>query len=316
MNGRINEKALRVNKKSLGSRIMRHWQLYLLVLLPVSLLLIFSYGPMYGIIIAFKDYRAKLGILGSPWTNPWYKYFTHFFNSYYFERLLRNTLLLSVYSLVVSTPMAIFLAIVINECVHKRFAKTVQTITYAPHFISTVIMVSIIMLILSPRNGVVNLARRAVGLSQIDFMGQPNFFRHIFVWSGIWQNTGYSSVIYLAALAGVDPSLHEAATVDGANRFQRVWHIDLSSIRGTIAILLILGVGSIMSVGYEKVLLMQNDLNKNVSDIISTYSYEIGLINRNYSLSTAIGLFNSVINLILLTSVNWISRKLTETSLF
>lgn len=304
-----------LSKHQLWLRIKRHWQLYLIILVPFSMVIVFNYLPMYGITLAFKNFREIDGIIGSPWVNPIFKHFQTFFNSYYFGRLISNTLILSLYSLVAGFPFAIILAILINECRKKKFAKTVQMITYAPYFISTVVMVSIILLMFSQRTGIVNHMIASLGGKRINFMAAPKYFRHLYVWSGVWQGTGFSSVIYIAALAGVDSSLHEAAIVDGANRFQRVWHVDLPGIRPTIIILLILSTGSILSVGYEKVLLMQNSSNSVVSDIISTFVYQMGLINKDYGLSTAIGLFNSVINLILLLSVNFISRKYSDTSL-
>lgn len=313
--GRTKHAEFVVSRRSLGQRIMRHWQLYLIILIPAALLILFSYVPMYGIILAFKNYKVRLGITGSPWLNPPFKNFTKFFYSYYFVRLLKNTLMISIYQLLAGFPIAILLALMINECRRKKFAKMVQMVTYAPYFISTVVLVSMILLVLSPKTGVVSMMVRAFGGTPVDLMSKPEYFRHIYVWSGIWQGTGFSSVIYIAALAGVDPSLHEAATVDGANRFRRVWHVDLPGIRSTIIILLILSVGSVMSVGYEKVLLMQNNLNRSASDIISTYVYSVGLLDKNYGLSTAVGIFNSVVNIILLGFVNTLSRKLTDTSL-
>ena len=269
---------------------------------------------MYGIIIAFKDFTATQGIFGSPWAGM--KYFNQFFNSYQFVRLLSNTLILSVYGLIAGFPIPILLALSLNECKNVRFKKAVQMVTYAPYFISTVVLVSIMSLMLAPRTGLVNHLITALGGTEINFMGEPTLFRHLYVWSGVWQSMGFSSVIYIAALAGIDPTLHEAAVIDGASKIKRIWHIDLPGIAPTIIINLILNTGSIMSIGYEKVLLMQNSLNMSKSDIIATYVYRIGLEDRQYSLSTAVNLFNSVINCILLVVVNQIARKFSETSLW
>lgn len=294
--------------------VKKHWQLYIVFAVPLAFLICFSYIPMYGILIAFKDFTAVEGIFGSPWAGL--KYFKMFFNSYQFTRLLGNTLILSIYGLIAGFPIPIILALSLNECKNIRFKKAVQMVTYAPYFISTVVLVSIMSLMLAPKTGLVNNILSAIGLEQINFMGEPTLFRHLYVWSGVWQGTGFSAVIYIAALAGIDPTLHEAAVIDGASKLKRIWHIDLPGIAPTIIITLILNTGSIMSIGYEKVLLMQNSLNMSRSDIIATYVYRIGLEDRQYSLSTAVNLFNSVINCILLVTVNQIARKVSETSLW
>ena len=296
-------------------RLSRHWQLYLVLLIPVALLIIFSYGPMYGVQIAFKDFKVRQGIWGSKWVGM--KHFENFWGTYSFKRLITNTLTLSVYSLVAGFPIPILLALMLNECGNLKYKKAVQMITYAPHFISTVVMCSIILLVVtSANNGILNNMLAALGATErVDFITKPNYFAHIYVWSGVWQSMGYGSIIYIAALAGIDPSLHEAAMVDGASKIKRIWHIDLPGIMPTITILLILNVGSLMNVGYEKVLLLQNDLNMSASDIIATYVYRQGLEGAQYSFSAAVGLFNSVVNTILLVSVNFITKKLGETSL-
>ena len=297
-------------------RLSRHWQLYLVLLIPVALLIIFSYGPMYGVQIAFKDFKVRQGIWGSKWVGM--KHFENFWGTYSFKRLITNTLTLSVYSLVAGFPIPILLALMLNECGNLKYKKAVQMITYAPHFISTVVMCSIILLVVtSANNGILNNMLAALGATErVDFITKPNYIAHIYVWSGVWQSMGYGSIIYIAALAGIDPSLHEAAMVDGASKIKRIWHIDLPGIMPTITILLILNVGSLMNVGYEKVLLLQNDLNMSASDIIATYVYRQGLEGAQYSFSAAVGLFNSVVNTILLVSVNFITKKLGETSLF
>lgn len=299
---------------SIGKRIKRHWQLYLVFLVPLVLVICFSYVPMYGIIIAFKDYMANKGIWGSDWIGL--KHFTSFFGSYNFSRLLGNTLGISAYSIIAGFPIPILLAIALNECRNVRYKKTVQMVTYAPYFISTVVLVSMLTLILAPKTGLVNNFLAALNMERIDFIAVPSMFKSIYVWSGVWQGMGFSAIIYIAALSGIDPSLHEAAVVDGATKLKRIWHIDLPGIMPTIIITLILSTGSIMNVGYEKVFLMQNPANMPTSDVISTYVYRIGLINSQYSLSTAVGLFNSVVNLILLVTVNAIARKVGDTSLW
>ncbi len=300
-------------KEALRS-IKIHWQLYLLFFIPLSLILIFSYGPMYGVIIAFKDYVASKGIWGSPWAGL--KHFENFIGSYQFYRLISNTLGISLYTLAAGFPIPILFAIMLNESTLTRFKKSLQMVSYAPYFISTVVMVSIVMMFLSPRTGIINNIIDLLGGTRIDFMGKAEYFKSLYVWSGIWQTMGYNSVIYIAALAGIDPSLHEAARTDGASKLQKIWHIDLPGIFPTIMILLILNCGQLMNIGYEKIFLMQNSLNLGASDVISTFVYRIGLVNSQYSFSTAVGLFNSVINALLLVIVNKIAKKYSETSLW
>ena len=268
-------------------RIMRHWQLYIILLIPVVLVAIFSYGPMYGLQIAFKDYIPSYGIEGSKWVG--FKHFINFINSHQFSRLIGNTITISLYSLIAGFPIPIILALALNECTSTKFKKAVQMITYAPHFISTVVMVGIILLILSPSSGIINQFIQLFGGKPIDFMAKPEWFKSIYVWSGVWQGMGYSSIIYIAALAGIDPTLHEAAIVDGASRWQRIWHVNIPGILPTVTILLIMNFGSIMSVGYEKILLMQNSLNMAKSDVISTFVYRMGLESAQYSFSAAVG---------------------------
>jgi putative aldouronate transport system permease protein len=285
-----------------------------MMLLPMAVIFIFSYGPMFGVQIAFKDFRARSGIWGSPWVG--FVHFKNFFNSYQFGRILSNTLGISLYGLLAGFPIPIILAILVNESAHKGFKKGVQLITFAPHFISTVVMTNMILMFLSVYGGPLNNLVAALGGERIDFMARPEYFKSIFVWSNVWQGMGYSSVIYIAALSSIDPALYEAATIDGANKFQKILNIDLPSIAPTIVILLILNCGQIMNVGYEKILLMQNSLNISASDVISTYVYRVGLEQAQYSFSAAVGLFNSVINTILLITVNQAARKLGETSLW
>ena len=294
--------------------VKRHWQLYFIFLLPLLSVIIFSYMPMYGLQIAFKNYVVTDGIWGSRWVGL--EHFTAFFTSHQFPRLMRNTIGISLYSLIAGFPVPIFFAILINECVFTKFKKGVQMVSYAPHFISTVVMVSMVIMFLNPRNGLIGRALAEFTGQRIDYMASAPHFWHIFVWSGIWQGMGFSAVIYIAALSGVDSSLHEAAKVDGAIKLQKIWHIDLPCIAPTIVILLILNFGSIMNVGFERVFLMQNQLNLSNSDVISTYVYRMGLERAQYSFSASVGLFNSVINAGMLLLVNQIAKKLGETSLW
>lgn len=300
----------RLAKRSLK----RHWQLYLLILPPVLYFIIFKYIPISNAVIAFKEYNVVQGIWGSEWVG--FANFKSFFSNPVFWTLLQNTFFLSLYSIVVGFPIPIILSLCLNEIRQGFFKRTVQMVTYAPYFISTVVMVSMIILLLSPRLGIINQGINVFGISSIDFLGNPDMFRHIYVWSDIWQTAGYSAVIYLAALAGIDPTLYEAAKVDGASRFQKIIHVDLPGIMPTAAIILVLGVGNIMAVGFEKAYLLQNPLNLSNSEIISTYVYKTGLLNADYSLATAVGLTNSVINLILLLMVNSFIKRISGNGLW
>ena len=299
-----------------SKRIHRNWQLYLMLIPVIAFFAIFCYGPMYGITLAFKDYKVLKGIMASPWCDPWFKYFKQFFESPYFSRVLGNTVYLSLLSLFLGFPMPILLALSLNEVKSIRYKKFVQNVTYAPHFLSVLVLVGIIKSFTNSDYGIVNLIIKRMGGEPYNWMQKASLFRGLYIGSGIWQNVGWDSIIYIAALAGIDPALHEAAMIDGANRVQRVWHINIPGIMPTMVILLILNSGHIMNVGFEKVFLMQNDLNLSVSDVISTYSYRIGLESAQYSLSTAISLFNSLVNCLLLLIVNTISRKVSETSLW
>ena len=271
---------------------------------------------MFGVQIAFKNFVATKGIWGSPWVG--FAHFIRFFSSYQSWRVILNTLAISIYSLIAGFPVPIILALCLNYTQNKTFRKTVQMVTYAPYFISTVVLVGMIMQVLSLRSGAINAIIKSLGGQPINFMGDPDFFRSIYVISGIWQGAGYASIIYLAALSSVNPELHESAVMDGANKFHRLWYIDIPSIMPTTVILLILNCGSILSVGFEKILLLQNPLNLRVSEVISTYVYKVGLASTipMYSYSTAIGLFTSLIGLILLNIVNRISRNVSDTSLW
>lgn len=300
--------------KTALKKMRRHWQFYLLILIPLSMLLIFKYYPMYGAQLAFKEFNVIKGVTGSPWAG--FKHFQYFFEGPYFWMILKNTLGISLYSLLVGFPIPILLALALNEVGRASFKKYVQLITYAPHFISTVIVVSMISLLLGYQVGVINNILEALGFGRINFLGEPAYFKSLVVWSDIWQGAGYGAIIYLAALAGIDPTLYEAAKVDGANRFQKIIHVDLPGILPTIIILLILSLGGIMNVGFEKVYLLQNPMNTDSSEVIATYVYKVGLLNSNMSFSTAVGLFNSVVNAILLLIVNAISRRVTNNSLW
>jgi len=301
------------NKQKLSTRIWRHRGFYLMLLPAVVYVIIFCYAPMYGIQIAFKDYKMSLGFSGSRWVG--FQHFKSFFNSYNFWPLLRNTLVLSLYQLAVGFPIPILVALIINE-LKGGYKKTVQTVLYAPHFISTVVLVGMMNVMFSMSVGSVNTILEALGHERIYFLGSPKYFRHLYVWSGVWQTMGWNAIIYIAALSGVDPGLHEAAAIDGATRLQRIRHINIPTIMPTIMITLILRIGSLLSVGYEKVYLLQTDLNVDVAEVISTYVYKRGIINTNYSFSTAIGLFNNVINVTLLILANQISKKVSKSSLF
>ena len=306
-----------VRRQSLPRRIRKNWQLYLFLLVPVAYILIFAYVPMAGLQLAFKKFTASGGIWGSPWVGM--QQFQKFFSSYQFERVIKNTLTLSLYGLAAGFPFPILLALVLNSLRSDRYRKAAQTITYLPYFISTVVLVGILVQVLNPRVGLVaNISRAVSGGDPPNLMSNPSAFPHLYVWSGVWQSMGYNSIIYIAALAGVDPNLHEAAQIDGASRFQRVLHIDLPAILPTAAILLILSAGQLMNVGFEKVFLMQNNMNVSASEVISTYVYKVGLAAAitDFSYATAIGLFNSVINMILMLVVNFASKRLNGNSLF
>lgn len=296
-------------------RISRCWGLYLMLMPALILLICFSYRPMYGVLIAFKDFKASQGIMGSKWADPWNKYFLKYFNSYQFKATLVNTLTITLYSLAVF-PVPIILALGINQIHHQTFKKVFQTVTYMPHFISTVVVVGLMTLLLSPGSGLYGSICKLLGIEAVNYMGKASAFKHLYVWTDVWQHAGWDSVIYLAALSGVDPSLYEAATVDGATTMQKIVHVDIPMILPTAVTMLILRVGGIMNLGFEKVYLMQNDLNMSASEVISTYVYKIGVINTQYSYSAAINLFSTIVNFTLLILVNQISKRLSETSLW
>lgn len=303
-----------MNLMSYIKKNRRYKQLYLLAIVPFLFVLIFSYIPMGGILLAFKDYSLRKGILGSPWAGL--KYFQQLFTIPIFPTILKNTIVLSLESMIFSFPFPIILALAFNEIRNARLKKTLQTISFAPYFISTVVVVSILFQMFSFRYGVINVIVNKLGFESVNFIGSSGFFKPSYIISGIWQGAGYSSILYIAALAGVDISLYEAASIDGASRLQRVLHVDLPCITPTIVITLILSVGNILSIGFEKAYLLQNPVNYEVSEIIATYVYKTGIEQAQFSFSTAVGLFNAVVNCIMLITVNKIAGKISETSLF
>ena len=296
----------------------RYWQLYLFLLLPLAYIIIFDYIPMLGVQIAFKKFNYNGGIWGSPWVGL--VNFQKFFNSYVFSRVIGNTIRISLYSLIAGFPFPIIFALCLNTIEQRRYKKFIQTVTYMPHFISVVVIVGILMQFFHPLNGIYGVVAKSItGKMAVDLFGKPDAFPHLYVWSGIWQNFGWSSIIYVAALTSVPEELYEAARIDGASRFQMVLHVDLPALAPTITILLILRFGSIMSVGFEKAFLMQNSLNLRTSEFISTYVYKQGLAAggpTDFSYAAAIGFFNSLVNLFMIILVNKITKKLSETSLW
>ena len=277
-------------------------------------IVIFKYWPMYGAQIAFRDYNPADGFAGSPWVGL--EHFVRFINSFQFERLLANTLTLNALGLLIAFPVPIILALIVNQLQSERFKKFTQTVLYSPSFISVVVVVGMIHLLFSPRSGIVNNAIVAFGGDPIFFMGSPDWFRPLYIGSDIWQTAGFSMIVYLAALTAIDPALHEAARVDGANKWQRIRHIDIPGIMPVITILFILAIGNLFNLGFEKVLLMQTDLNLPTSEVIQTYVYKAGLQQAQFSYSAAIGLFNSLINLVLLLTFNWVATRAGQSSLW
>ncbi|NSW90553.1 MAG: sugar ABC transporter permease [Firmicutes bacterium] len=300
-------------KKTL-KKILQRYELYLFILPATLYFAIFNYAPMYGVQLAFKDFVATKGIWGSPWVGL--KNLNLFFESYYFWTLIKNTVGISIYSLVAGFPFPIILALLLNEVRNVKYRKFVQTVTYAPHFISTVVLVGMVLIYLNPQYGIINKFIELLGFEPVDFINKPGYFKSIYVWSGVWQGTGFGSVIYFATLSSVDHEQHEAAIIDGATRLQRIIHINIPVLIPTATIILILSMGGIMSVGFEKVFLLQTPLNLDASEVISTYVYKVGLLQAKYGFSSAVGMFNSVINCILLVIVNAIARKFAEISLW
>lgn len=303
-----------VKKQSFKAYMKGYYDLYLLLLPAILYTAVFLYIPMYGVLMAFQDYSPVKGIMGSNFVGL--KHFKKFFSTYMAKQIISNTVILSGYSLLASFPFPVILALMLNYCVNRRFGKIVQTVTYMPYFISVMVLVGMMNIFFSTNYGVVNTVLQALGIEPFSFMSSEKSFRHMYVWSGIWQGMGYSSVIYFAALSGIDPTLYEAAELDGASKLQRIRYIDLPSIMPTVIIMLIMSAGNLMSIGFEKAYLMQNDRNSGVSEIIATYVYKVGLIDARYSFSAAINLFNSAINFVILIVINKISRKLSDTSLW
>lgn len=308
------KKKTRPKKKSFAEVWKANWQLYVLILPAIIYFIVFNYFPLYGIQIAFKDYKAVQGIAGSAWVGL--KHFKTFFEAYYFERLLKNTLLLNVYYLLWSFPIPILLAILLNQIRKDRVKRFIQTTIYVPYFISTVVLAGMLYIFLSPTSGIFNFARNAIGLRSIDYMSEAGAFRSIYVISGIWQSAGYGTILYIATLAGIDMSLYEAAEIDGANIWQKIRYIDLPSLVPTIMMVFILDCGKLLSSDTNKALVMQTAGNIPTSDIIGVYVYNVGLGSGQFSYTAAIGLFINVINFVIIMSVNKLSKKLTDVGLF
>ena len=295
-------------------KILNNWQLYVMVLPAVLYILLFSYKPMYGIQIAFRDFSFRDGITGSEWVG--FDQFRRLFSSHWFPVILRNTLTISFLNLFINFPLPIIFALMANELKNEKVKRTLQTVSYAPHFISTVVLCGMVILFLNPTSGIINKFITMFGGEAIAFMSEPHLFKWVYVFSGVWAGTGWSAIIYFSALSAVDKSLLEAAEIDGASRLQRIWYINVPTIVPTIVIQIILQCGRVMNLGQEKTLALQNNMNLNASEIINTYVYKVGLQQYAYSFSTATGLFNSVCNCILLISVNKISKKLSQQSLW
>ncbi|QLD11615.1 ABC transporter permease [Microbacterium oleivorans] len=300
--------------KAVFRRAVRSWQLYVLLTPALIYVVVFKYWPMYGAQIAFRDYNPASGFAGSPWVGL--EHFARFVGSFQFERLIANTLTVNSLGLLIAFPVPIILALIVNQLQSERFKKFTQTVLYSPSFISVVVVVGMIFLLFSPRAGIINNAIVAFGGDPVFFMGSPEWFRPLYIGSDIWQTAGFSMIVYLAALTAIDPALHEAARVDGANKWQRIRHIDIPGIMPVITILFILAIGNLFNLGFEKVLLMQTDLNLSTSEVIQTYVYKIGLQQAQFSYSAAIGLFNSLINFILLMTFNWVAKRAGQSTLW
>ena len=301
-------------KKNIGKVLKSKWQLLVMFAVPLIWYIIFCYIPMYGIQLAFRDYNPRLGYLGSPFVGL--QWFRQFFSSYYWMDIIWNTFSISLYSIVIGFPVPIILAIIINELPGKKFKKILQNITYIPHFISVVVLCGMLYLFLSPQYGILNTILGAFGAEPIGFLESSKYFKGVYVLSEVWQESGWSSIIYIAALAGIDPALYEAAKIDGAGRIKRIIHISLPGITPTIVTLLILKIGQIMSIGFEKAYLLQNDLNLKSSEIISTLVYKQGILQGNIGYATAVGLMNSCLNLLLIILANKFCKRFFDTRLW
>ena len=302
-----------VKKRTLSVDLTRNWKIYLMALPVLAYFIIFHYVPMSGLVMSFQSFSPRLGVFRSPWIGL--ENFKSFFESYYFGRLLRNTFLLSFYDLLVGFPIAIILALMLNEVRSRSFKKTIQTVSYMPYFISTVVVAGI-LIDFCKTNGALNDIVTMFGGERSNLLGDPAMFRGIYVGSNVWQRMGYNSIIYMAALSSIDESLYEAAVIDGAGRWRQTWHVTLPGIASTIVITLILRIGAMMNVGFEKVILLYSPATYETADIISSFTYRKGLIEADYGYSTAVGMFNSVINLALILGANALSKKYSETSLF
>ena len=296
-------------------RTIKSWQLYILLLPALVWTIVFAYYPMYGLLIAFKDFRIREGILASPWASPLLKHFQQFFNTSIATTAIGNTIIISLLSLVIAFPVPIIFALLLNQVRGKRMRKVIQTISYAPYFLSSVIIISIINLLFSTE-GVVNHIITFFGGNTIYFTSMAEWFRPLYIGSTIWQTMGFNAIVYIAALVGISPDYYEAATLDEASAFQKIKYIELPLISPTIILMLILTIGNIMNVGYEKAYLMQNGTNTTVSELISTYVYKVGLQSAQYSFATAVGLFNSVVNFIILIIANQVAKRVSDISIF
>jgi putative aldouronate transport system permease protein len=311
--------AIRISQKlSLQERFVKHiknyYQLYLMVLPAFIIVLLFHYIPLYGIQLAFREFEPTKGLTGGEFVGL--EYFKKFIDSYQFTTLMKNTFVISFLTLALGFPLPILLALLINQIRHKDSKQFMQTAVYMPHFVSVIALVGMVLIFLSPSSGIIASFMKVFGLEPINFMGDPKYFRGAYVLSDIWQHTGWNSIIYLAALSSIDPQLYEAAKVDGSSRFKQILHIEIPGLVPTIIVMLILNAGKVMSVGFEKIFLMQNTTNLGVSEVISTYTYKIGVLGNQISYSTAIGLFNTLMSFALLVAVNWISKKTTQNSLW
>ncbi len=308
---------IKIPATSKSSRLLRnmqrHWQLYILLLPTIIYFVIFKYMPMYGVQIAFRDFRIIDGFTGSEWVGL--KHFERFVSSPDFLLVLKNTITLSLMQLAISFPLPIFISLMLNQLKKQKHKTTIQNILIAPHFISLVVLIGMVTIFLNPYNGILNQFIEFFGGEALFFLGEPDYFKPIYVLSGVWQSTGWGTVVYVAALSSIDPTLYEAATVDGASRWQKIWNIDFHGILPVIIVQLILNTGQMLSIGYEKILLLQNDLNRVASEVISTYEFKQGVLDAQFSYSSAIGLFNAVINLVILLSVNYLAKKYSETSI-
>ena len=305
----------RLTREYIIRRLRQSWQWYVLLIPAIVYVAIFSYGPMYGVQIAFKNYKPKLGVTDSPWLDPLLKNFIRFVSYPDFWKMIRNTLSITLYSLA-TYPLPILFALMLNEVANLKMKKSIQMITYAPHFLSEVVVCSLVLMMLSRANGPINNLIEALGGERIAFIEKTSAFSSVYVWSGVWQNIGWDSILYVSALAAISQEQIEAATIDGASRMQIIRHVNLPGILPTNAITFIMRMGGLLSVGHSKIFLLQNDLNISASQVISTYVYKVGIQNGQYSYSTAISLFNNVINILVLLLANFVVRKTTETGLF